>query len=142
MTGEGNLRGLSAEPHEGPDGQPWRCPQCSLAGGLPARYPPDADAYCSVCQRPMDSQERIAAALALLARRLPESQPRQGGNDDTTVNVEGAALLLHTTVSSIYSRNQRGQLPPPLCNKPLVWRKADLLNLAQSRASSPKRSRR
>ena len=68
--------------------------------------------------------------------------PSKGAIDDTTVDVEGAALLLHTTAEGIYSRRARGQLPPPLCRKPLVCRKADLLDLAQSRASSPERSRR
>lgn len=44
-----------------------------------------------------------------------------------TVNVAGAAALLHTTRGSIYMRRQRGLMPRPLTRKPLVWRTADVL---------------
>jgi hypothetical protein len=45
-----------------------------------------------------------------------------------TVDVAGAAALLHTTPRAIYVRAQRGQMPKPITRRPLVWRKADLLN--------------
>lgn len=46
-----------------------------------------------------------------------------------TVDVEGAAALLHTTARGIYQRRARGQLPVPVCARPLVWRVADLLKM-------------
>lgn len=47
--------------------------------------------------------------------------------DGPTVDVQGAAALLHTTVRGIYVRRQRGKMPRPICRKPLVWRTADVL---------------
>jgi hypothetical protein len=44
-----------------------------------------------------------------------------------TVDVAGAAKLLHTTVRGIYQRRHAGQMPVPVTRRPLVWRKADLL---------------
>jgi len=45
-----------------------------------------------------------------------------------TVDVKGAAALLHTTPRVIYVRHQRGQMPKPLPgSRRLIWRKADLL---------------
>jgi len=45
-----------------------------------------------------------------------------------TVDVNGAAALLHTTPRAIYVRHQRGQMPDPVRGaKRLLWRKADLL---------------
>jgi hypothetical protein len=44
-----------------------------------------------------------------------------------TVDVAGAAALLHTTVRAIYQRRHEGQMPTPLTRRPLVWRKADLI---------------
>ena len=46
-----------------------------------------------------------------------------------TVNVAGAAALLHTSPRAIYVRHQRGQMPRPLPGRRLVWRKADVLRL-------------
>lgn len=46
-----------------------------------------------------------------------------------TVNVKGAAELLHTTVRAIYQRRHAGQMPRPLTKRPLVWRTADLLSM-------------
>ena len=48
-----------------------------------------------------------------------------------TVDVAGAAALLHTTPRAIYVRHQRGQMPKPLRGRRLVWRKADLLNVSR-----------
>ena len=48
-----------------------------------------------------------------------------------TVDVAGAAALLHTTVRAIYQRRHAGQMPVPLCRRPLVWRKADLLAMEE-----------
>lgn len=46
-----------------------------------------------------------------------------------TVDVKGAAVLLHTTPRAIYVRHQRGQMPAPIpgSGRRLVWRKSDLL---------------
>lgn len=44
-----------------------------------------------------------------------------------TVDVAGAAALLHTTVKAIYERRRTGQMPTPITRRPLVWRKADIL---------------
>jgi len=44
-----------------------------------------------------------------------------------TVDVKGAAALLHTTARAVYVRHQRGQMPRPLPGRRLIWRKADLL---------------
>jgi hypothetical protein len=46
-----------------------------------------------------------------------------------TVDVAGAAALLHTSERAIYVRRQRGQMPTPLPGRRLVWRKIDLLKL-------------
>jgi len=48
-----------------------------------------------------------------------------------TVDVAGAAKLLHTTKKGIYERRRMSQMPVPLSRRPLVWRKADILNLRQ-----------
>jgi hypothetical protein len=44
-----------------------------------------------------------------------------------TVDVAGAAELLHCTRRSIYDRRRRGKMPRPINRKPLVWRTADVL---------------
>lgn len=51
----------------------------------------------------------------------------QADTDGDTVDVAGAAALLHTTVRAIYQRRHEGQMPTPLTKRPLVWRKADLI---------------
>lgn len=64
--------------------------------------------------------ERIANALEKLASGT------DAAND--TVDVKGAAALLHTTPRVIYVRHESGQMPRPLPGtRRLVWRKADLL---------------
>ena len=66
----------------------------------------------------LDVLERIAVAL----------ERQSAANDAETVDVKGAAKLLHTTPRVIYVRHERGQMPRPLPgSKRLVWRKADLL---------------
>ena len=44
-----------------------------------------------------------------------------------TVDVAGAAALLHTTRRAIYVRHQQGAMPRKLPGRRLIWRKADLL---------------
>lgn len=63
--------------------------------------------------------ERIADLLETLVT------PR--GLSGETVDVKGAAILLHTSMRAIYVRHQRGQMPKPLPGRRLVWRKIDLL---------------
>lgn len=46
-----------------------------------------------------------------------------------TVDVDGAAALLHTTKRAIYQRRHAGQMPRPVTRRPLVWRRADLIAL-------------
>lgn len=65
--------------------------------------------------------ERIANALEKLAA------PAVAENTET-VDVKGAAELLHTTPRVIYVRHQKGQMPKPLPgSRRLIWRRADLL---------------
>ena len=47
----------------------------------------------------------------------------------STVDVAGAAALLHTTARAIYVRAQRGQMPRRLPGRRLIWRTADLLKV-------------
>lgn len=61
----------------------------------------------------------LAAALGVT------EQPRTEG---PTVDVAGAARLLHVSIQSIYSRRRDGKLPRPIQRRPLVWRVADLLD--------------
>lgn len=68
--------------------------------------------------------EEIRDELRLL-RKLTEGQV----TPEETVNVEGAAKLLHTTVRAIYERRRIGQMPTPISRRPLVWRRVDLLKL-------------
>lgn len=63
---------------------------------------------------------RHALAEALGAVQLPRA-------DAATVDVDGAAALLHCTRRAVYDRRRRGKMPRPLSKKPLVWRTADVL---------------
>jgi hypothetical protein len=63
-------------------------------------------------------------ALERVERRL-DSMP------GPTVDVAGAAALLHTTVGAIYVRRARGKMPRPISRKPLVWRTADVLAMKE-----------
>jgi hypothetical protein len=65
--------------------------------------------------------ERIASALDKLVAQNEEPSE--------TVDVKGAAALLHTTPRAIYQRRHAGQMPTPVSRRPLVWRKADLLRV-------------
>lgn len=47
--------------------------------------------------------------------------------DGPTVDVRGAARLLHTSVGAIYERRRVGKLPRPVTARPLVWRVSDIL---------------
>lgn len=67
--------------------------------------------------------EEIRDELRAL-RKLAEGPQGAPGE---TVDVAGAAALLHTTVKAIYERRRTGQMPTPITRRPLVWRKADLL---------------
>lgn len=62
----------------------------------------------------------LAAALGVVDR---------ADTNGETVDVAGAASLLHTTVRAIYERRRTGKMPTPVTRRPLVWRKADLLKL-------------
>jgi hypothetical protein len=66
--------------------------------------------------------ERIATALEKLV-----GPPAAAANTET-VDVKGAAELLHTTPRVIYVRHQKGQMPRPIPgSRRLIWRRADLL---------------
>lgn len=63
-------------------------------------------------------REEVRAALADLGAGIE------------TVDVAGAAAILHTSKAAIYARYRRDQMPTPLPGKRrLVWRKVDLLRL-------------
>ncbi len=110
----------------------WKCPTCALAAQETATYPPGPDAYCAACARPLDAQERLAAAVAELVRHLAGS----AGNE-ATAGVETAAKILHTTSSGVYAMHARGKLPKPIGpGRRLVWRTADLLAVSTDRHSS------
>lgn len=64
----------------------------------------------------------LAAALGMI---------EEADTSGETVDVRGAAALLHTSVRAIYVRRQVGKMPVPVTRRPLVWRKADLLKVAK-----------
>jgi len=70
--------------------------------------------------------ERIALATEKLVamNEAPRDTP-------DTVDVAGAARLLHTTEGAIYARHRRGLMPRRLPGRRLVWRTADLLRLGK-----------
>lgn len=68
--------------------------------------------------------EEIRDELRAL-RKIAEGQ----ATPEETVDVEGAAALLKTTVRAIYERRRAGSMPTPITRRPLVWRKVDLLKL-------------
>lgn len=71
----------------------------------------------------MTVRHALAEALSLDTSRVDVA-----GKDLETVDVKGAAALLHTTPRVIYVRHERGQMPKPLPgSRRLIWRKADLL---------------
>jgi hypothetical protein len=98
-------------------------------------YPPGPDAYCAACRRPLDAQDRIAAALAELVRTRPAESPP--ASQSPTCGVEQAARILNTTVNGIYAMHARGKLPATVgFGRKLLWRRDDLLMSPARRASS------
>ena len=75
------------------------------------------------------SETKWANAVALLdvLEAIARLERKLGALPGLTVDVKGAAALLHTTARAIYVRHQRGQMPRPLPGRRLVWRTADLL---------------
>ncbi len=121
------------------EGPGWLCRRCAEANGVAYAYPPTPDAYCSGCQATLDVQERIAAALAVLARGA--GAPASNVEKPLLTSVEAAALL-GTTPKGLEALRRRGKLPPSVGpGRRLLFRRADLLTCS-SRASSPRRSRR
>jgi hypothetical protein len=117
----------------------WLCRSCAQAAGAPFAYPPTPDAYCSGCRAPLDVQERIAAALAVLARGA--GVPASNVDKPLLTSVEAAALL-GTTPKGLEALRRRGKLPPSVGpGRRLLFRREDLLTCS-SRAPSPRRSRR
>lgn len=51
--------------------------------------------------------------------------------DGATVDVDGAAQLLHCSRRAVYDRRRRGRMPRPISRKPLVWRTADVLAMRE-----------
>lgn len=76
----------------------------------------------------MSETSRQIELLERLLNAVEDVRARLAAPESETVDVKGAAALLHTTVPAIYERRRRGQMPPPVRGaKRLVWRKADLL---------------
>jgi hypothetical protein len=121
------------------DGPGWLCRRCSEAAGSAYVYPPTPDAYCFSCRAALDVQERIAAALAVLARGAVA--PASNVEKPLLTSVEAAALL-GTTPKGLEALRRRGKLPPSVGpGRRLLFRREELLTCA-SRAPSPRRSRR
>lgn len=72
-----------------------------------------------------------ARPIHALAAALDIGDAARADTSGETVNVAGAAKLLHTTERGIYLRRQKGKMPVPVTRRPLVWRKADLLKDAK-----------
>ncbi len=60
----------------------WICPSCASNAGTVPFYPPGPDVYCSGCQRPLDTQERLAAQAGLAVSNI-----RNWEQDHRTPNV-------------------------------------------------------
>jgi Helix-turn-helix domain len=117
----------------------WLCRACASSASLTYSYPPTPDAYCSTCAGPLDVQERIAAALAVLARGA--AAPASNSERPLLTSAE-AARLLGTTPKGLEALRRRGKLPPSVGpGRRLLFRREDLLTCA-SRVPSPRRSRR
>jgi hypothetical protein len=121
----------------------WFCPSCSDERRLRSEYPPGPDAYCKGCGRPLDAQERLAAAASALVRALQGGTfPPPAAANTETVGVEEAAQILDTTARGIYALHARGKLPPPVGpGRRLLWRRTELVQ-CRSRASSGKEESR
>jgi hypothetical protein len=82
---------------------------------------------------------RSEGGVPRAGREAPSRPRRRRGDDERgstgraaanteTVDVKGAAELLHTTPRVIYVRHQKGQMPRPIPgSRRLIWRRADLL---------------
>lgn len=70
---------------------------------------------------------RVRHALMEAVRLDPDRV--ETGDLLETVDLEGAAAILHTSPRAVYTRYSRGKMPRPITRKPLVWRRADLLRL-------------
>jgi hypothetical protein len=117
----------------------WLCRKCTEAKSVAYAYPPTPDAYCSRCEAALDVQERIAAALAVIARNA--GVPTTGAEKPLLTSIEAAALL-GTTPKGLEALRRRGRLPPSVGpGRRLLFRREDLLTCA-SREPSPRRSRR
>ena len=99
--------------------------------------PPRPDSQCDVCGC-LPSANAIAASAARAASvdRARAAAPVEalGASSQPvlhglTVNIEGAAEILHTTVPGIRMRRSRGKMPEPLTKNPLVWKVSDLLKV-------------
>jgi hypothetical protein len=120
-------------------GPGWLCRRCAEGAGVGYAYPPTPDAYCSACEAALDVQERIAAALAVLARDA--GAPASSIEKPLLTSVEAAALL-GTTPKGLEALRRRGKLPPSVGpGRRLLFRREDVLTCS-SRAPSPRRSRR
>src|SRR5258708_28356213 len=86
----------------------WIGRGCASNAGTVPFSPPGPDVYCSGCQRPLDTQERLAAAVAELVKRLSGQAPR---NNAPTAGVAEAAQILKNTPGGIYAAHPRGQMP-------------------------------
>jgi hypothetical protein len=117
----------------------WLCRSCAGAAGVAYAYPPTPDAYCFSCRAALEVQERIAAALAVLARGA--GAPARNVEKPLMTSTEAAALL-GTTPKGLEALRRRGKLPPSVGpGRRLLFRREDLLTCS-SRAPSPRRSRR
>ena len=73
------------------------------------------------------SQAARALFVEEVRRAVREAVTEALNTSIETVDVKGAAALLHTTPKAIYTRYSRGQMPRKLLGRRLVWRKSDLL---------------
>jgi excisionase family DNA binding protein len=127
----------------------WLCRDCCGRRCVPYRYPVSHALYCSGCQQPMDVQERLAAALALLLLRLevlasPRPAPTAGESELTELlTVTEAAKLLRLTPKAVRNRIDRGQLPVIRLGRTVRIRRRHVLAFpSERRAPSPGDNRR
>lgn len=72
------------------------------------------------------ARQHVRHALAEALSLVPAAN-----TDGPTVDVAGAAALLHTSVGAVYVRRARGRMPRPISRRPLVWRTADVLAMKE-----------
>jgi hypothetical protein len=135
------------EPTNNETARPWACGDCCKRAGRTEEYPPHVDALCGLCGRALLPLERIAAALAVLARAGLGPGSGSAANNDKetdpeTVDVDGAARLLKTTAVGVYSLKAKGKMPKPIGRgRRLLWRRDDLLG-SDPRVGLPRSNRR